>query len=102
MKSSTAFVILVSHLVVTLAESNSSSRTPRRTREEEETRYEKPFAIIVTALFLAVAPVLGRFFYSLVTDPIVPMLLTGLKLKGKQILVEKFGNLEQTGGSAGK
>mmetsp|Transcript_4063 Transcript_4063/g.9138 ORF Transcript_4063/g.9138 Transcript_4063/m.9138 type:complete len:112 (+) Transcript_4063:143-478(+) len=79
---------------------SSSRRRPRQTREEEDKeRYQKPFAIILTAVFISVAPVLGRFVHCLMTDPVVPTLWKQLKICGKQIIHEKFGNLGNSSSS---
>jgi hypothetical protein len=97
-----AFLTLA--IAVTLAEGAErlTRRRPPRSREEEDARYRKPFAIILAALFLAVAPVLVRFVHCLATDPVVPRLLNELTRRGKRLLAEKFGNLERRGGSVGK
>ena len=77
-------------------EGSSSRGRSRQSKEDEDSeRYKKPFAIILTAVFLSVAPVLGRFIHCLLTDPVVPLLWKELKTRGKKLLQEKFGNLGQ-------
>ena len=75
-------------------EGSSSRGRSRQSKEDEDSeRYKKPFAIILTAVFLSVAPVLGRFIHCLLTDPVVPLLWKELKTRGKKLLQDKFGNL---------
>ena len=96
-------LVICTTMFITLAESASEStnnRTRRQTREEEDAeRYQKPFAIIASAIFLAVAPVLLSFIHCLFTDPVVPLLWTQMKKLGKKILVERFGNLNLADGT---
>ena len=100
MKACVLLLIVATLLVESSSrgEGSSSRGRSRQSKEDEDSeRYKKPFAIILTAVFLSVAPVLGRFIHCLLTDPIVPLLWKELKLKtrGKKLLQEKFGNLGQ-------
>ncbi len=91
-------VITFAALINTLVECSdrTGQRNPGRTKDEEDMdRYDKPFFIIGSALLLSVAPVLGRFVYSLFTDPVVPLLWKELNERGKEMLVRRFGNLGQ-------
>ena len=75
---------------------SSSRRQPRQSREDEEKeRYRKPFGIILAAIFLSIAPLLGRLIHAIFTDPVVPILWNELKLRTKKLLKERFGNLAQ-------
>lgn len=91
-------VITFAALIITLVECSdrTGQHNPGRTKDEEDMdRYDKPFFIIGSALLLSVAPVFGRFVYSLFTDPVVPLLWKELNERGKEMLVRRFGNLGQ-------
>ena len=91
-------VITFAALIITLVECSdrTGQRNPGRTKDEEDMdRYDKPFFIIGSALLLSVAPVFGRFVYSLFTDPVVPLLWKELNERGKEMLMRRFGNLGQ-------
>lgn len=88
--------LLLISVSTALAESGGGpSRRRRRGPQEEEDkeRYQKPFTIIVTAIFLSVAPALARFAQCVATDPVVPLLWKELKIRGKRIINQRFGNL---------
>lgn len=76
------------------AGSSSRRRPSRQSREDEEKeRYRKPFGIILAAIFLSIAPLLGRLIHAIFTDPVVPILWKELKLRTKKLLKQRFGNL---------
>ncbi len=83
-------------LVATLAEGASRGSARSQSSEEEVIeKYEKPYAIILSALFLSVAPVLVRFIHCLFTDPVIPILWKHLKARGKKVIIQRFGVLGQ-------
>ena len=89
--------LLVLALVIASVEGASrESRRPTKSQEEEvNQKYEKPFFVILSAIFLSVAPVLVRFIHCLFTDPVIPILWKHLKMRGSRVIIERFGVLGQ-------
>ncbi len=51
------------------------------------------FSIIGTTMFLAIAPLLIRFAYCILKDPLVPLVWKEMKNRCKLLMKHKFGNL---------
>lgn len=96
------FTLLTLGTLVILAECDTpyrKSRLPSREEEDME-RYKKPFRIMFVAIFLSVAPPLLRFVHCLFTDPAVPIVIKEMRLRGMEMMKNRFGLLErQVGGS---
>jgi hypothetical protein len=92
--------VLSLFMTISIVECNdrSSHRHPSGQSQEEKDkeRYYKPFVIIGGAIILSIAPILGRFLYSIFTDPLVPLLLVEVNKRGKEMIVYRFGTLGAT------
>jgi ABC-type Fe3+ transport system permease subunit len=75
--------------------SHRHHRSGQSQEEKDKERYYKPFIIIGGAIILSIAPILGRFLYSIFTDPLVPLLLVEVNKRGKEMIVYRFGTLGQ-------
>ena len=89
--------VLILFMTCSIIECRSSHRhrSGQSQEEKDKERYYKPFVIIGGAIFLSIAPILGRFVYSLFTDPLVPLLLVEFNKHGKDMIVYRFGTLGQ-------
>jgi ABC-type Fe3+ transport system permease subunit len=93
------FAVLILFMTISIVECSDRSshrhRSGQSQEEKDKERYYKPFVIIGGAIFLSIAPILGRFVYSIVTDPLVPLLLVEVNKRGKEMIVYRFGTLGQ-------
>ncbi|KAL9178578.1 hypothetical protein ACHAXT_001916 [Thalassiosira profunda] len=87
-------VLLLTFAALAAIVEGGSRRQQRQTREEEDKeRYQKPFGLVLTAVFLSVAPLIARLIHCLLTDPAIPLLFHELKIRGKKMIVKRFGSL---------
>ena len=101
-----AFVLVTWAALLSVAdgESTTNRRDEHRERARERARktgfeqYEKIFSILQTTFLLAVAPLVFRFIHCLMTDPIFPLILKEMQLRARDLLHNKFGNLENLEG----
>lgn len=91
------FTTLTAAMMFTMAECDTPHRTSRLPSKEEEDmeRYKKPICIIFSAIFLSVAPLLVQFIHCLFTDPAVPIVYREMKLRGMEMMTQRFGLLDQ-------
>jgi len=91
MKTLTAtFILFV--MAFALVEAGSRRHFPQSREEDDDERYRAAFAYVFFAIGLSVAPILGRFIVCVFTDPVIPLLLKEMTIRGKKLILQKFGS----------
>jgi hypothetical protein len=87
-KNSFLIAIFCCHVFFALAEVKQGRRHQRKEqRESDPDRIKKAFLWVAVLLFLAVAPLVIRFFHVLFTDPAIPVIWK----EGKGLICKRLG-----------